>query len=74
MNQFLSQEEVRSVEVVRSVEWTQLVLKDKMVFYAFGLKGQLGCYTDWALILVLLNSSLMVNGLSTWLSGPVVIE
>jgi hypothetical protein len=29
-------------------------LKDKMVFYAFGLKGQLGCYTDWALILVLL--------------------
>jgi hypothetical protein len=50
------------------------VLKDRMVFYAFGLKGQLGCYTDWALILVLLNSSLLVNGLSTWLSGPVVIE
>jgi len=38
------------------------------------VKGQLGCYTDWALILVLLNSSLLVNGLSTWLSGLVVIE
>jgi hypothetical protein len=45
-----------------------------MVFHAFGLKGQLGCYTDWAPILVLPNSSLMANGISTWLNGPVVIE
>jgi hypothetical protein len=64
---------MRKLRVSRS-QLDAAVLKDRMVFYAFGLKGQLGCYTDWALILVLLNSSLLVNGLSTWLSGPVVIE
>jgi len=64
---------MRKLRVSRS-QLDAAVLKDRMVFYAFGLKSQLGCYTDWALILVLLNSSLLVNGLSTWLSGPVVIE
>jgi hypothetical protein len=41
-----------------------------MVFYGIGFKGQLDFYTDWALILVLANSGLMANGLSTWLSWP----